>query len=159
MIGELISPTLLGAAIGLMLACAPRRIWWIGLALFVASTLLGLVVPPRLSPDIILAALRISTIAAALSIYAPKNSRSAISLPICLCAGYWLGSCAADTGDLAILALGLSSLFVSLPSKWVRRPLTGLAIKVAASWIIAIAALSLSISLVPTPGYKPDHME
>jgi hypothetical protein len=35
----------------------------------------------------------------------------------------------------------------------------GIGIKVACSWLIAIAALEIGLNLVPTPGYKPDHMD
>ena len=36
---------------------------------------------------------------------------------------------------------------------------TGIAVKVAASWMIAISSLALFVSLMPHPGYVPDHME
>ena len=35
----------------------------------------------------------------------------------------------------------------------------GIAVKVVASWLAAVAILATMLSLVPTPGYMPDHME
>ena len=32
-------------------------------------------------------------------------------------------------------------------------------LKVLASWLAAVAILATMVSLTPTPGYKPDHME
>ena len=33
------------------------------------------------------------------------------------------------------------------------------AVKVAASWMIAVSSLALFVSMMPHPGYVPDHME
>ena len=48
---------------------------------------------------------------------------------------------------------------IAIPANWLTQRKLDIIIKVVASWMIAIASLSLFVSLIPTPGYKPDHME
>ena len=57
------------------------------------------------------------------------------------------------------LLIGILPLFISIPARWLARGKFNIAVKVVASWMIAIASLSLFVTLIPTPGYKPDHME
>ncbi|WP_448097080.1 hypothetical protein [Luteibacter yeojuensis] len=67
--------------------------------------------------------------------------------------------------SLAALALGVG-LVVALTSVIVARHHPSrhrgmrVALQVAASWLIAIAALVATLSFLPvTPGYEPDHLE
>jgi ABC-type proline/glycine betaine transport system permease subunit len=57
------------------------------------------------------------------------------------------------------LALGLLPTLLAIPVHWIARQKFAILLKVVASWVIAIASLALFVSVMPTPGYKPDHME
>jgi len=61
----------------------------------------------------------------------------------------------ADIATIAIL-LGVIRSLRGYP----RFSRLALALKVVASWLIAIAVLAASLSFLPvTPGYQPDHLE
>ena len=157
--GGLVPLLLLSATIGLMLAFVPRRRALLALAAFAVAALLGWAVPLGVSSQIVFTALWLSAIVAALLVFIPVAHWSFAAIPSCLIAGFWLGACAALTGDLGALALGFLPALVAIPANWLTQRKLDIIIKVVASWMIAIASLSLFVSLIPTPGYKPDHME
>ncbi len=112
-----------------------------------------------LSQGAIFTGLWLSMVVAAVLVYVPVSRWSVAVLPISLIAGFWSGACAGLTGSRAALLIGILPLFISIPARWLTRGKFNIAVKVVASWMIAIASLSLFVSLIPTPGYKPDHME
>lgn len=158
--GGILPLLLLGATFGLSLALAPLRTAAIALASMAAAALLLLFVPlsSRLS-DTVFTGLWLSMIATAALAFVPRDVADRLMIPAGLNAGAWAGALAslADQRAGLVPALALGLLF--LPARWF--PLRGYAIviKVVTSWMIAIASLSMFVSLVPTPGYKPDHME
>ncbi len=156
---DLISPILLGMAVGLLLAGVPPRTMWWAAAAFLGAAIVGTFVSLRTTPELSVTALRISAIAAALSVYARQNGRTVASIPLSLISGFVIGSSAGSSGNLAMLALGLASMLIALPARLITHRIMVVARKVVASWIIAIALLSLGVSMVSTPGYRPDHME
>lgn len=157
--GGLVPLLLLSATIGLMLAFVPQRSAWLALVVFAIAAFSGWAVPLELSPPLVFTALWLSAIVAAILVYVPNARWSPAVLPLCVNAGFWLGACAALSGNLAVLALGIAPALVVIPARWLTQQKFDIVIKVIASWMIAIASLSLFVSLIPTPGYKPDHME
>lgn len=158
--GGILPMLLLGATLGLSLALAPLRGAWAALAAMAAGALLlALVaVPARLSEAIVIGLL-LSVIATAALVFVPRRYADRLVIAAGLNAGAWAGALASvsnqRTGLAPALALGL--LFV--PARWLPLRQYGIIIKVFASWMIAIASLSLFVSMMTTPGYKPDHME
>ena len=157
--GGLVPLVLLSATIGLMLAFVASRRAWLALAVFAIAAVAGWAIPLGLSPQLIFTALWLSAIVAAILVYVCVAHWSMAVLPLCLNAGFWLGASAALTGNFLVLALGLVPALIAIPAKWLAQRKFDIVIRVAASWMIAIASLSLFVSLIPTPGYKPDHME
>jgi len=74
-------------------------------------------------------------------------------------AGGWAGALTSLSGMHGALWLALPFSLLCLPGRRIERRGLGIAIKVAASWMIAISSLALFVSLMPHPGYVPDHME
>ncbi|MBA3667386.1 MAG: hypothetical protein H0W65_06655 [Sphingomonas sp.] len=157
--GGLVPLFLLSATLALMLSFAPIRMTSLGLLAFAAITPLLFLMSGALSSTIIFLGLWASMIATALVVYLPIARWSAAILPLCLNAGFWMGAYAALYSDRAGLALGLVPALLAFPVKWLIRRKFDIVIKVVASWMIAIASLSMFVSLMPTPGYKLDHME
>jgi hypothetical protein len=62
---------------------------------------------------------------------------------------------------LAVLLCGASGLLLALlPAAWIANRRVLIALRVVASWLIAVAMLGALLQLLPvTPGYVPDHME
>jgi hypothetical protein len=59
---------------------------------------------------------------------------------------------------LCCAAAGL--LLACLPAAWVTNRRVLIALRVAASWLIAVAMLGALLQFLPvTPGYLPDHLE
>jgi len=75
------------------------------------------------------------------------------------CAGLWAGATIAVAGAPVDLARALPVVLLVLPSRWLIGLRAGVAVKVAASWLIAVAILAATLPIVPTPGYVADHME
>jgi len=150
---------LLSATIGLMLAFVPIRRATLALVAFAAAALAAFSVPIGLSPSVNFTGLWLSMIAAAILVYLPVARWSVAALPMCLNAGFWLGACAALSGNRTALVIGFLPALIAIPARWLTQRKFDIAIKVIASWMIAIASLSLFVSMIPTPGYKPDHME
>ena len=157
--GGLVPLALLGATLGLMLAFAAGRTTSLGLLAFAAAALLAVLIPVGLSPNLLFAGLWISMIASAALVYVPPARWSVAILPLCLNAGFWLGAVAGVSDDRFALGSGLLAALIAFPAKWFIRQNFDIVVKVVASWMIAIASLSMFVSLMPTPGYKPDHME
>jgi len=150
---------LLSATVGLMLAFVAIRRAAMAHIAFAAAALLAFFVSFGLSPSAIFTGLWLSMIAAAILVFLPVARWSFAVIPLCLNAGFWLGAGADLSGNRAALLIGILPLFISIPARWLARGKFNIAVKVVASWMIAIASLSLFVSLIPTPGYKPDHME
>jgi hypothetical protein len=157
--GGLVPLLLLSATVGLMLAFVPLRSATIALAGFGATALVAFAVSFDLAPNMVFAGLWLSMIAAAVLVYLPVKRWSVAALPLSLVAGFWLGACAGLTGNVGTLLIGVLPLFIAVPARALTNGKFNIALKVAASWMIAIASLSLFVTLIPTPGYKPDHME
>lgn len=159
MTGGFIPQLLLSASIGLMLAFVGARRAVLALLLFAMTAVLGFVVPPIFSAGIVLAALLLTASVAAILVYVRTQLWTAFALPLCLIAGYWLGARTAQQSDNAVLALTVIPAFLVIPANWLKSRNLDVVIKVAASWLIAIASLSAVVSLIPSARNNADHME
>ena len=151
---------LLCATLALALALAPARIGWLGLAAMVAGALLMSMVPlPADLSDAIFIGLWLSVVVTAVLTYVPRNFADPVMIPAGLNAGAWVGALASVSDMRGSLLPALAAGLLLIPAR--RFTLHGyhIVIKVIASWMIAIGLLSTFVSLMPTPGYKPDHME
>lgn len=157
--GGLVPLLLLSATIGLMLAFVANRSAMIALLGLSIAAIVGFAAPLDFAPNTVFAGLWLSMIAAAVLVYLPVVRWSVLALPVCLNAGVWLGACAGLTGNPSALFIGILPLFILFPARLLAQGRLNIAVKVLASWMIAIASLSVFVTLIPTPGYKPDHME
>ncbi len=121
---------------------------------FVIATLLGLAASHLFPIDRVFIGLWLTMIVAAATVFMPPRWRRQGSVAIAASTGLWVGACAATAGS------GVGGLLsVAAPVHWLARHKFVIAVKVIGSWMIAIASLSMFVSLMPTPGYKSDHME
>ncbi|MDQ3080490.1 MAG: hypothetical protein M3R03_10905 [Pseudomonadota bacterium] len=157
--GGLVPLLLLSATIGLMLAFVANRQAMIALLGFGIAAIVAFAVPIHFASNTVFAGLWLSMIAGVVLVYLPVARWSVLALPICLNAGFWLGAGAGLSGDRLALLIGIFASFILFPARLLARGRLNIALKVVASWMIAIASLSLFVTLIPTPGYKPDHME
>jgi hypothetical protein len=73
--------------------------------------------------------------------------------------GLWAGAVTAVAGGAKDLAIALPFVLAWLPGRYIVERGWDIALKVIASWLTAVAILAMMVSLTPTPGYAPDHME
>ena len=157
--GGIVPFLLIGFTVGLMLAFARPRETWIALAVLTAAALLSFALPTGLPEMTVFVALWGSMAAIAATTYFRVVRAPAVRIPLSLIAGLCIGTGAAYSEDGGGLALALLFALASFPGKWILARKFDIVVKVVASWMIAIASLSMFVSLMPTPGYKPDHME
>jgi hypothetical protein len=158
--GGALPPALLCAAFGLALAFAPRRIFPYAMGVLVLAALAAscLTFPPSWQDGVFLGCWA-SVVLAALSVHLPKRLGPRLALLLALDCGFWAGAVIAAAGAKADLLKSLPLALLCLPGAWLVSTRRGIALKVATSWLIAIAILSAALPLVPTPGYMPDHMD
>lgn len=155
-----IAPLLLmSATVGLLLASTTLELIALGLIGFGLATLIGFTAPHLLVLQLVFAGLWLSIIVTAGLVYLPAIRLRRAVVALAVNAGLWLGACAAVTSDLRGLGVGLLPALLAIPANRIATRKFNIIMKVVASWMIAIAALSAFVSLMPTPGYKPDHME
>ena len=107
--------------------------------------------------EAVLGAAWTAMLACAAVVLAGKAAPPALAIPIAAGAGLLSGLLAADWHALLappMLIAGACAARITIAHG------LGLATKVVAGWLLAIAALNFSLALLPvTPGYLPDHLE
>ena len=159
--GGALPPALLAAALGFLLAFAPRKAIGPALVLFLVAALIAGNV--RTGPgvlDMVFYGCWASVIVTALSIHVPRLTGRIPAIVLAANAGLWAGAVIAATGHPPDLAKALPWALLCLPGTWLVSRRMGLGIKVVASWLIAVAILAAVLpTTTATPGYAPDHME
>lgn len=158
--GGIVPSLLLCATIGLLLSYASLRGAWLGFAGLVAiSVLVALLGLPTGLMTAIFAGLWLTIILTAALTYLPRGKAARWASLLAAFGGIWVGGLASVSGRKSDLVLVLPVTLLWVAGRWIVARGHGLFIKIIASWMIAIASLSLFVSLTPTPGYTPDHME
>lgn len=151
---------LLCAALGLALAKTSTRIAVLAIAVLVVTSLLSFEVIPAVSWQIpaILGLWLSAAITAALA-YLPRGIAGVWAYLASINAGLWTGVVAHSTGGGSAMAAAWPFALLFLPAAWLLERQLGVAVKIAASWIVAVSILAGMVAISPVPGYAPDHME
>lgn len=158
--GGFLPPAILCAALGLFLAFIPLRRAVLGMALLVGTAVaVWLLAPPAKWIEPIYVGCWLSVIANALMVYSPARLSPQASLAAAINTGVWAGAVTAVSGRGQDLAVALPLALLFLPGRAVVARGWSIGLKVLASWLTAVAILATMVSMVPTPGYVPDHME
>lgn len=158
--GGALPPALICAALGFALAYTTPAARRLGLALLVVAALAAsfLTLPVAWQDGVFLGCWT-SVALAALAIHLPRGIGPRLAAVLAVNAGVWAGAVIASAGSRWDLVKALPAVLLCFPAAWLVSTGRGIAVKVAASWLIAIAILAAALPLVPTPGYKPDHMD
>ncbi len=159
--GGALPPALLCAALGFALAFAPRRFILASLVALVGAAALivwrGLGASWR---DTVFVGCWISVILTAAAVHLPRGPGPRLAVLLSLNVGAWAGAVIAVAGAPLDLAKSLPWAMLCLPGGWLVATGRQIALKVAASWLVAVALLAVSLPFTtPTPGYVPDHMD
>lgn len=151
---------LLCAALGLALAKKPAKVAAIAIVALVAASVLSTVAIPTAGWETpALLGLWFSTALTAALAYLPRGIGGIWSVLAGINAGVWVGVVAHSAGESASIASALPFALLFLPAAWLLEKELGVAVKVAASWIVAVSILAVMVAISPTPGYAPDHMQ
>lgn len=159
--GGALPPALLCAALGFALGYAPprSRLYGIGAAV-VAAFAASWIRLPAPWMESVFAGCWISVVVAACAIHLPRGVGPRLALALALNAGLWAGLVVAGAGVRTDLLKALPWLLLAFPAAWAKARGWGIGVKVAASWLVAIALLCAFLPVTTkTPGYAPDHMD
>ncbi len=151
---------LLAASLGLAMSYATPKIARQAVAITAAVSVVLAILPiANLSDDLAFTGCWVGILLSSASVHLPKGPGPWLSRALALNAGVWGGLVTHVQGGALSVILALPLLLLFIPGQMVVARKWGIAIKVGCSWLIAIAALEIGLNLVPTPGYKPDHMD
>ncbi len=158
--GGIVPSLLLLATLGLLLSRTTLRVAWTGFAgMAVTAGIASLLTLPASMTTFIFIGVWVSIILTAGLTYLPMDVARRWAIPLAIVVGIWGGALASLSDRKGDLMLALPASLLFLPGRWIVAHGYGIALKIVASWMIAIALLSTFVSLTPTPGYEPDHME
>jgi hypothetical protein len=159
--GGALPPALLASALGFALAFVPKQKMAPGVVVFAgiaAAVSLAKTNPTWVDP--IFYGCWISVVVTALSVHLPKPLPLLAVLALAANAGLWSGAVISAAGAPLDLLKALPFVLICLPASWLIARRLGIAVKVVASWLIAVSVLAAALpTLTPTPGYVGDHME
>jgi hypothetical protein len=153
-------PALLCAALGLVLASEAKRTIWLGLTvLAITAAIVSIISFPKHLQDVTLWGCWVSVIGSALTVQLPWKRPAWVAIGLAATAGFWAGAIVASIGQPRDLALALPCALIAFPASWLLQTPAKIGVKIIAGWLAAVAILAAAIPLVPTPGYRSDHME
>ena len=159
--GGVLPPALLFAALGLALAFVPRTAWVPSLITLAITLVAVSFIPiPRRAVEGVFLACWISVAGTAASVHLSRSVPLYGALALSLNAGIWASAVTTLSASRLDLLAALAWVLLFLPASWFVTRGSLIPVKVASSWVIAIAVLAATLQLLPvTPGYLPDHME
>ncbi|MDB5704069.1 MAG: hypothetical protein JWN66_1185 [Sphingomonas bacterium] len=159
--GGSLPPALLFAALGLVLAFAPRRaaLFAIGASAAVAIGVAVAPIPGAWREGVFLMCWA-SLLATAAGVHLPRGVPAAAFIAAAINAGIWAGAVSAVSESPGDLFKAMFGLTIVVPALLLVRLRATVAVKVVSSWLIAVAVLAATLPFLPvTPGYLPDHLE
>jgi len=146
--------------LGLALAFLPLRTALLAaLAMAAAAVLIFAVGTDPAWIETIFIGCWLSVIGCALLLIRPSKVPTGLFFAAAVIAGLWAGAVSSVAGGVRDLAIALPLVLVLVPGQMIVARGWEIGLKVLASWLTAVAILATMVSLTPTPGYVPDHME
>ena len=156
----MLPPALLCAALALALGFAPARARLPALlALVMLAVIVNQMSFPAAAHEWIFAGCWLSTALTALTVHLRHPAAVWPAALVAANAGMWAGAVTAISGTGLDLARALPVALLAFPVAWLVAHKAGIAVKVVASWLLAVAILVAALPMVATPGYVQDHME
>jgi len=94
------------------------------------------------------------------TVHLPGGLPAWVGHVLALNAGLWCGAVIAVAGSRVGLLTAVPCVLAVLPASWIIGRGAGVVVKVVSSWLIAVAALAVTLQCLPvTPGYVPDHLD
>ncbi len=160
MSNQLAAMALMCAVVGIALTFGHGRGAWLAAGSLAATSVVAWSLPvPGSFEAMILSGLWLSMIVTAALALLPRGFSVSGAIAVGVNGGAWIGALGSLSSSLAQLAIILPLALLFIPGKWISSRGYAIGAKVLLSWMMAVAVLSFFVSLMPTPGYVPDHME
>lgn len=157
---SMLPAAMLCVSLALPLGFIPVREAAVSVAAAMAGAVLALLLPiPPGHEDLIFSGCWLSTLILTVCVHLPRGLHRVAALVLGADAGLWAGQVVQTDGHGANLMIALPLVLLCVPARGLVNTGRGIALKVVASWLMAIAGMELVLTLIPTPGYMPDHME
>jgi hypothetical protein len=102
----------------------------------------------------------LSVVITAATVHLPHGLRLWGAVFLAFNAGIWSRAVVTLSGSSLDLLKAVACVSILLPASWLIARGGGIAVKVASSWLIAVAILAATLQFLPvTPGYLPDHLD
>lgn len=151
---------LLCAAFGLALAFAPRKAIAPALVALCLTAVAGSLAPVTgRSVEFCFLGCWASILLLAGSVHLPRFPPTAATVTGAGLVGLLAGGIISAEGRSTDLATALPAALTVFPASWIIARGWQIALKIALSWLAAIALLAALLPTTGTPGYVPDHMD
>ncbi len=158
--GAILPDALLSAAFGMSLSFSPPGVQARSAPVLVLVAVVVALAPiSGVNDDVAFTGCWLSILATAALVHLKGGMGPILAVAIAVNDGVWAGLVTHVSEGAIAVAYALPAVLVVVPGRMLVRRGWGIGVKVAASWLIAIAFLEAALVLVPTPGYKPDHMD
>ena len=158
--GAILPDALLSAAFGMALSFSPPAVRTRSAPVLIGVALVIAMAPASgVNDDLAFTGCWLSVLATAALVHLKGGMGPVLAMAVAINDGVWAGLVTHVSEGAMAIAYALPAILIVVPGRLLVRHGWGIAVKVAASWLIAIAFLEAALVLVPTPGYKPDHMD
>ncbi len=159
--GGFLPPLILCATLGIALSLVTFRtaLFLALLAAGVALTIFFSLPLSLVEVEFVFTATWLSVIGTAALLHLPAGISTRWYLLAAVNAGARIGAVTSISGHIGDLAIAFPFLLAFLLGRPIAQRGWGISLKVFSSWLVAVAILATMLSLTPTPGYVPDHME
>ncbi len=124
----------------------------------VAAPTSALVFPDLLAAPTAIAAAGL-TILFVFAVYSDRAFHPALVAVFGVSAGVLIGALTSFGGQASMLLLALPATLVAFPAAWLAHTGRAIALKVMASWILAVSLLSIGLTLVQGVNAGSDHLD
>lgn len=159
MTGQALLAALPCAALGLALCRTTWREAITPVAACIVAALVANLLLGGLSAEVLVVTCGLTTALTALPVYLNRAPHPLLMLILAVNAGVWTGALAGLSHGVLGLLFSLPWIAAKAPAGWVVQRRWQVALKVIASWMVAIALLAVALNSVSMPSYQLDHME
>ncbi len=124
----------------------------------VAIAASALVFPDALAAPTAIAAAAL-TVLVVFAVYSGRAFHPALAAGLGVAAGALIGALTSFAGQASLLLFALPATLVAFPAAWLARTGRAIALKVIASWILAVSLLSIGLTFAQGVSAGSDHLD
>ncbi len=123
-----------------------------------AAATSALVFPDELAAPTAIASAAL-TVLFVIAVYSGRALHPALAAALGVAAGALIGALTSFTGQASLLLFALPATLVAFPAAWLAHTGRAIALKVIASWILAVSLLSICLTFAQGVSAGSDHLD